>query len=98
MIANFFHQVELISLSRFLFVSLIFSALGTAHTAYLFKNMIVRETTILRILSLIFSGIISIILAFKGYAYWSLAWQQFLFIAIMSIGRFFITPCIHLLK
>ena len=92
LIANFFHQVELISLSRFLFVSLIFSALGTAHTAYLFKNMIVRETTILRILSLIFSGIIGIILAFKGYAYWSLAWQQFLFIAIMSIGRFFITP------
>ena len=92
LIANFFHQVELISLSRFLFVSLIFSALGTANTAYLFKNMIVRETTILRILSLIFSGIIGIILAFKGYAYWSLAWQQFLFIAIMSIGRFFITP------
>lgn len=92
LIANFFHQVELISLSRFLFVSLIFSALGTAHTAYLFKNMIVRETTILRILSLIFSGIIGVILAFKGYAYWSLAWQQFLFIAIMSIGRFFITP------
>lgn len=92
LIANFFHHPELILLSRFLFASLLFSALGTAPTAYLFKNMIVRETTILRILSLFVSGIVGIILAFQGYAYWSLAWQQFLFIALMSIGRFFIIP------
>ncbi len=92
LIAAFFHHPELVALSRFLFASLLFSALGTAPTAYLFKNMIVRETTILRVLSLVLSGIVGIALAFQGYAYWSLAWQQFLFIALMSIGRFFITP------
>lgn len=70
-IANFFHHEELINLSRFLFASLLFSAIGTAPTAYLFKNMLVKETTILRISSLIISGIVGIVLALNDYAYWT---------------------------
>lgn len=87
-IAQFFHHQELISLSRFLFASLLFSAIGTAPTAYLFKNLMVRETTLLRVTSLLISGIWGIILALKGYTYWSLAWQQFLYIMLTSLGRF----------
>ena len=78
LIANFFHHTELINLSRFLFASLLFSSLGTVPAAYLFKNMMVKETALLRITSLIISGVVGIVLALKGYAYWSLAWQQLL--------------------
>ena len=49
LIAAFFHHPELISLSRFVFASLLFSSLGTAPAAYLFKNMMVKETALLRI-------------------------------------------------
>lgn len=91
-IANFFHHEELINLSRFLFASLLFSAIGTAPTAYLFKNMLVKETTILRISSLIISGIVGIVLALNDYAYWSLAWQQMIYITLTSLGRFFLIP------
>ena len=92
LIAAFFHHSELISLSRFVFASLLFSSLGTAPSAYLFKNMMVKETALLRITSLIVSGVVGIILALKGYAYWSLAWQQVLYISLTSLWRFFIIP------
>ena len=90
LIANFFHHTELVNLSRFLFVSLLFSAIGTAPTAYLFKNIMVKETTILRVSSLVISGIVGIVLAWQNYGYWSLAWQQVLYINLTSLGRFFI--------
>lgn len=48
LIADFFHHAELIDLSRFIFATLLFSAIGTAPTAYLFKNLMVKETAILR--------------------------------------------------
>ncbi len=92
LIASFFHHPELINLSRFIFASLLFSSLGTTPAAYLFKNMMVRETTILRITCLAVSGAVGIVLALKGYAYWSLAWQQVLYIALTSLWRFFIIP------
>ncbi|WP_455069573.1 lipopolysaccharide biosynthesis protein [Prevotella aurantiaca] len=92
LIANFFHHAELVDLSRFLFVSLLFSAIGTAPTAYLFKNIMVKETTILRVTSLLISGIVSVVLAIQGYGYWSLAWQQVLYITLTSLGRFFLIP------
>lgn len=92
LIADFFHHTELVDLSRFIFATLLFSAIGTAPTAYLFKNLMVKETAILRTLSLLVSGAVGIILALKGYAYWSLAWQQMLYIALTSLGRFLLVP------
>ncbi len=92
LIAAYFHQPDLVSLSRFVFLTLLLSALGTAPTAYLFKNMAVKETTILRVSALLFSGIVGISLAFRGFAYWSLAWQQLAYVGITSLGRFFLIP------
>lgn len=43
LIADFFHHAELIDLSRFIFATLLFSAIGTAPTAYLFKNLMVKR-------------------------------------------------------
>ena len=52
----------------------------------------VKETTILRVSSLVISGIVGIVLAWQNYGYWSLAWQQVLYITLTSLGRFFIIP------
>ncbi len=99
LIADFFGQPELVELSRFIFLTLFFAAFGTAPAAYLFKNLMVKETTVLRVSSLIISGTIGVTLAFKGMAYWSLAWQQLSYIALTSVGRFFIIkwrPSLHI--
>jgi O-antigen/teichoic acid export membrane protein len=61
--------------------------------------MMVKETTILRVSSLLVSGCVGIFLAVKGMVYWSLAWQQFTYIAMTSIWRFFIIkwrPSMHI--
>lgn len=90
LIAGFFRHPELIDLSRLLFLSLLFSALGTAPAAYLFKNLMVRETTVLRISSLIVSSLVAITMAYNGMGYWALAWMNLLYVALTSIGRFFL--------
>ena len=89
LIASFFHQPVLIDVSRFVFLTIPISALGIAHAAYLNKNMMNREVAIFNFIALLCSGISGIILAYKGYAYWSLAWQQVIYIIVVNIGRYY---------
>ena len=90
LIAAFYRQPELTALARMVFLTLPVSALGTAPTAWLFKRMAVRETTLLRVSSLLVSGVVGITLALRGHAYWSLAWQQLTYVTLTSVGRFFL--------
>lgn len=99
LIAQFYKQPDLIPLSRLSFLTILLSAIGTAPQAYMFKNMMIKQTAILRAISLIISGTIGIVLAFKGMAYWSIAWQQIAYVGIVSIGKFFLVswrPSIHI--
>ena len=99
LIARFFHQPELIALSRLVFASLLMSGIGIAHAAYMFRNMMNREKAITGFFALVGSGIVGITLALNGYSYWSLAWQQFTYIFIINIGRLYFVrwlPSLHI--
>lgn len=89
LIARFFHQPELTSLSRLYFLAFVFSGLGVAHAAHLFRNMMNREKTIIGLIALIGSSALGLILAWQGYAYWSLAWMQVAYIVIGDCGRLY---------
>ena len=89
LIADYFHQPGLIPLSRLVFASLLLAGIGIAHAAYMFRNMMNREKAITGFFALVGSGIIGITLALNGYSYWSLAWQQFVYICIINIGRLY---------
>ena len=89
LIAAFFHQPVLVDVSRFVFLAFLISSLGIAHAAYMSKNMMNREIAIINLIALLCSGAIGIILAFNGYAYWSLAWQQVIYITVLNIGRYY---------
>ena len=89
LIAAFFHQPDLIPLSRLVFASFVFAAIGTAHAAWMFRNMMNREKAIINIISLIISGMVGITMALLGYSYWSLAWQQFAYIIVIDLGRLY---------
>ncbi len=89
LIARFFRQPELIPLSRLAFASLAIAGIGIAHAAYMFRNMMNREKAITGIVALVGSGLVGITLAINGYSYWSLAWQQFAYISIVSMGRLY---------
>lgn len=89
LIATFFHQPVLVDVSRFVFLAFLISSLGIAHAAYMNKNMMNREVAIINLVALLCSGCTGIILAFNGFAYWSLAWQQVIFITMLNLGRYY---------
>ena len=88
LIADFFHQPVLVDVSRFVFLAFLISSFGIAHAAYLSKNMMNREVAIINLIALLCSGGIGIVLAFNGYKYWALAWQQVIYITVLNIGRY----------
>lgn len=88
-IALFFEQPCLTDLSRFIFLAFFISSFGISTNAYMTKNMMNREITIVNTCALICSGIVAVVLAFNGFSYWSLAWQQVVNSLILVIGRFF---------
>lgn len=87
LIALFFHQPELARLSHLVFLSFVLAGMGTAHSAYMFRNMMNKEKAIIAVAALIISGGVGLTLAHYGYAYWSIAWQQLLYIAVTDIGK-----------
>ena len=99
LIASYFHQPELVSLSRLVFASLLLAGIGIAHAAYMFRNMMNREKAITGFFALVGSGVVGITLALNGYSYWSLAWQQFTYICIINVGRLYFVrwlPSLHI--
>lgn len=91
-IALFFEQPCLTDLSRFIFLAFLISSFGISTNAYMTKNMMNREITVVNASALVCSGIVAVTLAFNGFSYWSLAWQQVVNAAILVIGRFFFVP------
>ena len=89
LIAEFFHEPALCDLSRFVFLSIIFSAAGIVPGVILKKRLMVRERTIISFVALILSGIVGIVLALRGFTYWSLAWQNFIYCTATPLGCFF---------
>ena len=92
LIARFFHQPCLVEVSRFVFLSFVISSFGIAHNAYMAKNMMNRELAIIGAIALLCSGGVATFLAFYGFSYWSLAWQQIIYITVLNIGRYYYTP------
>lgn len=92
LIAAFFHQPALVKLSRVVFLSFVISSFGIAHAAYMNKNLMNKEQAFINCLALAVSGGASITLAFNGYSYWSLAWQQIIYISVLNVGRYYVVP------
>ena len=88
LIAAFFHQPVLTRLSHFVFLSFVVGSFGIVPNAWLTRKLMVREMTMVNSLALVVSGLTGVTLAFLGYSYWSLAWQQVLYITVLNIGRY----------
>lgn len=85
LIADFYHTPELIPLSRLCFLSFFISSFGIAPRAILFRNLKVKENAIISLSSLTASGIVGIILAINGFAYWGLAIQTLVYVTVVTI-------------
>ncbi|MBR1838505.1 MAG: lipopolysaccharide biosynthesis protein, partial [Bacteroidaceae bacterium] len=92
LIADFFGQPELKSLSRLVFVSAVLAGIGTSFAAYMFRELMNREKALISILALLCSGTVGIVMAYSGYGYWSLAWQQIVYIGLSVAMRIYCVP------
>ena len=92
LIARFFRQPALVEVSRFVFLSFVIASFGIAHGAYMFKNLMIKEGAVIGFAALSVSGTAGVLLALNGMSYWSLAWQQVIYITVVNIGRYICTP------
>ena len=56
LIADFYEQPELVPLSRLVFASFVVAGIGTAHAAYMFRNMMNKGKAIISTVASITSG------------------------------------------
>jgi O-antigen/teichoic acid export membrane protein len=91
LIARFFHLPMLTDVSRLVFLTIPISSIGIVPNAKLWIELRNRELAIAAIVSLIVSGCTGMWLAFHDYGYWSLAWQQVVFISVATIIKYCFT-------
>lgn len=91
-IADFYHEPVLCPLGRFAFLSFVFSCFGTAQRAYLFGHLMVKQTSIMQMVSIIISGIAAVCMAYAGWAYWGLAAQSLVYVACITFFAWYFSP------
>ena len=92
LIAEFFNQPILVSLSRYNFLGFVVAGFGIAPSAYLFRELKVKQKSISLMLAISISGITGIVLALNGYSYWGIATQSIMFVLVRSVVCWYFTP------
>ncbi len=64
------------------FKQIMFSCLGTAQAAFLFKNMMVKQQAKASIAAVLVSSTVGAVMAWQGFAYWSLAAQGVTYVGL----------------
>ena len=92
LIADYYHQPKLIALSRYVFLGFVFSSFGMAQSAYMTKQMQIKQIAKCGMTATLSSSIISVILAALGFGYWALATQYLAYIAINTLLLWYFSP------
>ena len=86
LIAAWYKQPVLVPLSRLSFLSFFIASFGTAPRAWLFRNMRVKQTAFITMVSLTVSGVTGVVLAWNGFAYWGIAVQTLVYCFFVTAG------------
>ena len=84
-IADFYHTPALTPLARYSFVGFLVSSLGIAPAAWLFRNLKVKQRALSSLIGLVASGTAGILLAANGFAYWGIATQSVVYVAVNTL-------------
>lgn len=83
---------DLTALARYSFIGFFISSLGIAHSAYLFRNLMVKQRAISTVIALTLSGITGVTLAYFGFSYWGIATQNLVYIGTFTICLWYFSP------
>ena len=85
LIAWFFDEPILTSLSRYYFFGFFIASFSIVPRAILFRQLRQKELAIMGLTAMLISGIVGITMAYNGMAYWGLATQTLTFNLMVSI-------------
>lgn len=86
LIAHAFHdEMELIPLSRVLFLTFVLNALSIVQTNRLMKRLDVKQLAVANSLGLAISGVVGVWVALSGGGAWALVWQYVALAAVKTI-------------
>ena len=92
LIADFFNQPVLLWLARFNFTAFVINGFSVAFSAYLFRELKVKQRSIAAVLALFVSGVIGIALAANGYSYWGISMQLITYVLVRLLVYWYYTP------
>ena len=92
LIAFFFNTPELTPLARYSFLGFLISSTGIAHSAYLFRSLMVKQRAMASVVGLLLSGTTGITLAYLGFSYWGIATQNLVYIATTTGCYWYFSP------
>jgi len=91
LIARFYNQPQLISLIKVICISFVIDSFGLVHVTWLTKNLHFKAPSLIGIISVIISGTISIIMAYRGFGVWALVTHTVLRSAITSFSLWWVS-------
>lgn len=91
LIANFYDEPQLVSLTRLIVINFAISSFGTVQNAMLNRTMKFRWLAFIEITAVLVAGGLATILALMGYGIWSLAWQILITSITTTLGLWFVT-------
>ena len=86
LIADFYGDQRLTPLARYVFLGFLIASTGTAHHAYLFRNLMVKQKAMAQVPALIISGAAGVAMAWAGMSYWGIATQTLVYIALTNLA------------
>ena len=92
LIADYYHEQKLIPLSRYVFLGFVFSSFGMAQSAYLTKQMQIKQIAKCGMTATLSSSLVSVALAAMGFGYWALATQYLMYIAVNTLLLWYFSP------
>lgn len=92
LIADFYGNQALIPLSRYVFLGFVFSSFGIAQSAYLTKQLQIKQIAKCGMTATLTSSIMGVILAALGFGYWALATQYLMYIAVNTLLLWYFSP------
>lgn len=92
LIAGFFHTPALVPLARFVFLGFLVGCTGTVHGAIIVKRLMIKQKIVISSIALLVSGVVGVLMAFNGMAYWGIATQTLLYLVILTALTWYISP------
>lgn len=92
LIADFYRNDELIPLARYSFIGFFIASLGIPHSAYLFRNLMVKQKALSSIIALVVSGCTGVAMALLGYSYWGIATQSIVYVSVINLCYLYFSP------